>query len=266
MIGFSPTLKSERVLSQESADIINMQKARLYNQVSRDYCVPPSNSRGVTKEYLVKVKNGQVFRVGVQDMKSFEFSLTPAMQRKVATISNPLIVRKLNDFLRITRNITLGFSEFECPEQTWLLRIARIIDKTNLLEIFECAAVSEPPLTDNSSIVSKVHFGRQFASEYLFRSAEFKSNKKLWESLAEVSEVYRSTTNNSIAVEVLQEDLKLAKERLETSEKVLNDLLSKTAITYSCLENPTLRGEQIMAGGDTLTQKEREAVLNNYNL
>ena len=78
MIGFNQDLKQYKTEGDEALDTKNLQKNELYELVSADYMLPPSISKGITREYLLSVKSGEVFRVGNMDYKQFEFNLQKA--------------------------------------------------------------------------------------------------------------------------------------------------------------------------------------------
>ena len=65
MIGFSEDLKLFRKENLESVDTKNLQKHELYELVSSTYMLPPLNSKGLTRDYLLQAKHAEVFRVSV---------------------------------------------------------------------------------------------------------------------------------------------------------------------------------------------------------
>lgn len=266
MIGFPANLKLEETLSDEGADTKNLSKNALYDLVSSDYLLPMYCSKGVTREWLIKVYRGDVYRIGVLDHKKFDFTLTPDMQRRVPLLNNAYMVRKLNKFLELTRNKPLGFSEFEIPEQDWLFKVARYADPTNILEFFEIAARPEGPLTSDASELVRMHHGRVFASEYLLRKREIRSNRKLWDSLKGVSEVYRSNLAALVNIDVLEHEYNLAKEKQKATQAALHDQLSKTTITYCTLDDPDLRGDMFMQGGESMSESQKSEAQGIYNL
>ena len=176
------------------------------------------------------------------------------------------MVRKLNIYLKCTGQKELGFDEFESPDQTWLARVARYIDSTNLLEIFEAPAKQEPDLNPNSCRIARIYFGRLFTSEYLFRKKELKENRKLWESLKLASEAYRSWVASEMTIQVLKYDLSQAERRKGMLESDMNELLYKASITYSYLDNPEMKGDQVLSGGDSLSPAERETLSMNFKM
>ena len=57
--------------------------------------------------------------------KHFEFNLERCHFKKVGITSNALLVKKLNRLLELQGEKSLGFTELEVPDQTWLYKVAR---------------------------------------------------------------------------------------------------------------------------------------------
>ena len=73
--------------------------------------LPLCNSKGVTREYLLNIKDGSNFRVTHPDYKQFEFNLSKAHIKKISTINNALLVKKLNILLKERDQPPLGFKD-----------------------------------------------------------------------------------------------------------------------------------------------------------
>jgi hypothetical protein len=117
MIGFQKEFNAERCQSQENAETKNLEKKELYDMLVHKYYLPPYSSRGVTREYLLKVYNEKVYSVLLLELKHFEVELTPKMTRRVGIQNNGLLVKKLN-LLLISKNMNpLGFDEYDAPDQ-----------------------------------------------------------------------------------------------------------------------------------------------------
>lgn len=177
MIGLSQDFQLFRSQDTEGDETKNLQKNQLYDMVSKEWFLPPVYSKGLTREYLLQVKDGQLFRVSHLDMKQFEYNLTKDMQTKVGVVNNALLLRKLNTFMNMNGFLPLGFDEYNMPDEKWLHRIARFIDRTNIMEFFEKPAIPEPPLDHKSSDIARTHYGRIYASQWLFRLIESKKTR-----------------------------------------------------------------------------------------
>ena len=267
MIGFSQDLKQfKRRREDEPLETKNASKNELYDMVAEHYMLPPANSKGISREYLLKVRDNQIFRVTNQDFKQFDFTLTKNHLKKIGTMNNSLLVRKLNRLLSMKGEKELGYTEFDLPEQTWLYKVARYIDPTNLLEFFETPARPEPPLSQQSSLIAQVYYGRTYASEYLFRLEAAKRNKKLWEAFEVLAEKYRTVISMRVNVEVLEHELAEAKKKVATTEKDLHDMIGTMALMYTALENPEVTPEKAIRGNDELSPQAREQLNTNTNL
>lgn len=246
MIGFSLDLQDISKNRPEGADTQKLQKNEVYDLVAEEYFLPPSASRGVTREYLLKVRQGEVFGVSNTNMKNFEFKLTKGQLRKSLMISNPVLVRKLNLLLESRGQKPLGFDEFNVPEQNWLYKVARYIDRTNLLEFFEDSVEFEPAPGDKSSWIVKNAYGRKYASEWLFDEDRKKQNKKLWAALRVLSEGYRMLVGSKMHVTVLEHELAETRRKVLEQESALQDLLGKAAFAYAAIENPKITADAVI--------------------
>ena len=267
MIGFGDEFKlfkSEK--ENEAADTKNLGKNDLYEMVSLSYLLPPVSSRGITRDYLLKVKNGEVFRITHSDWKNFEFTLRKTDQKKIGIINNSLLVKKLNYMLEDRAEPDLGFSEFETPEQNWLYKVARYIDQTGELEFFETQPCQQAPLNENSPWIRKIFYGRIYAGQWLFRFESIKKNKKLYESFEELSEKHKNLNSCKINCNVLQHDLRETQKKIVTLEQEMNDLAGKIAFTYTSLENPKITPELVIGGGEGLTPEMRQCILQNTQM
>ena len=228
--------------------------------------LPPYSSKGVTRDYLLRVNRDQVFRVNANELKRFEVELSKESQKNIGTINNALLVRKLNILLVAKGRRELGFTEYEIPESNWLHKVARYIDQTNLLEIFERPARQEPPLTTESNVCSKIYYGRVNASNYLFRTPQVRQCKKLWENFKMISDIFRTLLSYRINLDVLQRELEETRAKTILYEGNLTEQITKCAFTYTALENPIIRPETILGGAEAFTGEMREMLNGNIQL
>jgi hypothetical protein len=117
MIGFDLEPMSERGHASEDPETRHLDKRELYNMVGHRYYLPPCTSKGVTREYLVKVHRNQLFRVATLELKHFEVELTGPMTKRVGIQNNALLMRKLNVLLLSKGQTQLGFDEFDAPDE-----------------------------------------------------------------------------------------------------------------------------------------------------
>lgn len=272
MIGFQQALQAEKTMQAEQPETINLDKKELFDLLAHKYFLPPYQSRGVTRDYLLGVYRGEYFRVGLVELKHFEVDLTAAMIKRVGVLNNALLVKKLNLLQESRGQPQLGFDIFEPPdqvgfrEQGWLYRVARFVDKSNLLEFFEEAVVEEPALTSTSSNISVLYQGRVRASSWLFRIEAARKNRKLWDALRLLSDTYRHYLSQQILLAVLSQEMQVAERRKSELAGQLDDLITKTALSYTTLENSRIRPEAIIGASQEVTPEIREAVHTNCRL
>ena len=161
MIGFENELLRKKPHADEGPETRELDKRELYESVNLRYFIPPFDSRGINREYLLAVFHGDCFRITHSEIRHFEVDLDNSQKKRLGGINNGLVVRKINMLQASRRDPELGLNEFQPPEQVdsshqpWLVRIARYIDRTNLAEIFEAPVNPEPPLTDKSSKIGR---------------------------------------------------------------------------------------------------------------
>ena len=272
MIGFENELLRKKAHSDEGPETRDLDKRELYENVYLRYFIPPFDSRGINREYLLAVFYGHVFRITHSEIRHFEVDLETKMVKRIGILNNGLLVRKLNKLLDVKGERPLGFKEEEPPEQVvyfeqeWLYRIARAIDRTNLMEFFEAPVTKEPSLTNQSHNISRVYFGRIKASQYFFRRPETRSNRKFWDGLRTISDTHRSYQSQVLAIEVLKNDLREAEKRAAEIGRNLDDLISKSAFTYTLMNNPTSAPDIILKGMDSSSSEIRKEVSMNCRM
>ncbi len=225
-------------------------KHEVYSIVSEKYFVPAWTSKGVTREYLLRVLRDENFRVEKKAVKKFECDLTDKQQKRNGNQSCAFIVKKINLLLSEDGKKALGFTEFDLPEQNWLYRIARFIDRENVLELFEDPVT---PLSDGFFTTKKrshqIFHGRVYAHDVFFRNQVVKTNKKFWDSLRQISATYKDVAATQMNLTILRHEAEEVQTRLAVLKASLEDQVNKAATTKVCLVNPDLRSEDILTGG-----------------
>ena len=261
MIGFDIDLRNDQRQSDEEADTRRLEKKDLYEMVVMEWYLPPYQSRGVTRDYLLKVHRNRVFRISHPEIKRFEVDLTPEHQKKVQGMGHSILIRKLNLLLQLTGRNPLGFDEYDMPDQTWLHRVARVIDPTSLTEFFQVAVRPEAPPTSHSMAISCIHHGRVEAAKWFMRHQIVKSNKRFWDALHTVSTQYRALLNKDLSIEALQRDLRDQQAERAIMGNTLDDLISKASLTYAAILNPALKPEAVIAGSGDVTAEMRAELI-----
>jgi len=272
MIGFEAEPLTERGHPNEDPETRHLDKRELYSMLSHKFYLPPINSRGITREYLLRVFHNNCYRVPMLTLKHFEVELTSAMTRRIGLNNNSLLVRKLNILLMMRGLPDLGFDAFDPPEEVvstdkaWLYRVARYIDQSNLLEFFEKPVVDEQPANSKSHVILQVHWGRIKAAKYFFRIEQARKDRKLWESFKAISQAYKSLLCQQLIVDKLKQDLEAATLKSADLSRSIEDQISKCAFTYTSLEDPRIRPELIINGSDNMTKEVRDQILLNCQL
>ena len=135
--------RSPQVHNQDEPEALkSLSKHSLYKMLSADYFLPPRDSRGVSRTYLVGVYTHKYFRVGNIELKKFMAELTPFELKKAVFIIKAETHYKVEQLLRETGKNELGFKSGLIPDDVWLYQMARYIDKYNTADIFEIAVCS----------------------------------------------------------------------------------------------------------------------------
>lgn len=247
MIGFEDEPASERGNQNEDPETRNLDKRELYLMVQHRFYLPPMNSKGCNREYILKVRKGQVFSVATIDLKRFEVELTDSMLKRIGQISNALLIKKLNVLLTSRNEKPLGFDDYDSPDEvssvqkTWLYRVARYIDKGNLLEFFEAPVRAEEYQAAIKTKIGRVYYGRLKASKFFFRHAEIKNDKTFWSNLREISKKYKVYLAQKLAADKVAAELEKAKAKAHTLEIEMEDLINRASLTYTKVEKPNFR-------------------------
>ena len=117
----------------------------------------------------------------------------------------------------------------------------------------------------NTNVISRIYFGRLKASKYFFRLPEAKKDKKLWDSLRSISSMYRGYLSQRMLSEKLQREIDEANRKTAELLRQLDDLISKSGVTYSCIENKTLNPNMILTN-ENLNKEVRDQILLNCRL
>lgn len=272
MIGFSEQPITDKGRPNEDPETRDLDKRKLYNLLAIRNFLPPLSTKGVTREYLIKVYKGEVYTVLIFDLKHFEVELSTSMLKRVGIPNNSLLVRKLNGLLASRDLPPLGFDDFEPPDEVrlhnknWLYRVARFVDVNNILQFFETPVVQGDPKDAGANIVHRTHYGRLKASKFFHRIPEARKDRKFWESLHTISMTYKNYLCQKLIIEKLNSDIEAAVTKRTELEKALDNLISQAACTYTTFEQPAIRAEHIIHGNQNVSQEIRDLVMMNCRL
>ena len=126
--------------------------------------------------------------------------------------------------------------------------------------------MKEKDVTPASSHVIRVHWGRLKAAKYFFQLEEARKDRKLWEAFKVISANYRAYLCLQLAREKAQQDLEAATRKTLDLGRTIEDLISKAACTYTCMQDHSVRPEMIIGGGEHITKELREQIMTNCQL
>lgn len=230
----------------EPPEIRNLSKHSLYNLLGEEYFLPPLDSKGVNRAYLVGVYTNRNYRVPLMDYKRFEAELTPAQMKKTALVNLAYILRKLNSLLREKGEHQLGFPDFIVPEESWLCKVARYVDRRNLMEFFSAQVQNFQHPTIESE---RIHLGRTFAFQFIFNGNNLLQNSKVFNAVKEISETYRRIISKRIDLEEITFARQQCIAKLAEEEGALKGHLVKGATTIISVANEQFNPEDIYVEG-----------------
>ena len=161
------------------------------------WLIPPQDSKGVNRRWLLAVHRGQAFRVETATILRFEVELPRRLQKKACFTNLYDLVLKLN-LLLVERGMQeLEFAEHVVPDETWLIRIFRYLDQTNILGVF---ADSIPNSLAPPSMSQRFLIAQQQAQQYLF-GGHLLDSQDVFDSVRSVAEIYKKLLNLNRDVE-----------------------------------------------------------------
>ena len=90
--------------------------------------------------------------------------------------------------------------------------------------------------------------------------------KKLWENFKAISDTFRTLLSLRINIDVLMRELEDTRTKILLYESNLSEQLTKSAFTYTALDNPNIRPELLIGGADAFTGEMRELLNSNIQL
>jgi hypothetical protein len=217
----------------EPAEVRGLKKKNLYQMLAARYFIPEENSKGVNRRYLVKVFTNSVFRVDLMVFKRFEVELTSSQQKKAPFLNSADVFVKVNHLLAEMGAPELGFEIGQFPEDAWLYKIARYIDRLNIAGIFlEALPGAEMQDLPSSRVVqAKRNCERFMLGDLMSVPLVYTSIKSLWDS-------HKKVVSRRREIEQQQMCLKLSQDKLEIDQTSMQAaLLRATMIVYSAGTN-----------------------------
>lgn len=210
----------------EPPEIREMTKKALHEQLSQRFFLPPNNSRGVTRPYLVGVYRNDFYRLDLFQMQHFLADLTKEHMRKAPYINSNDIKAKVEVLLRENNMPPLGFPNGVIPEESWLLQIARVLDQSNSTAIF-VKAVPQPEVQDTTTY--RIHQAKRNAEHFELRRTNFLADPKFFHEIEAVWNSHKRLTNKRREVLVLQAALHEATQKQDQEGNTLAGCLSEAS-------------------------------------
>ena len=116
MIGFEEEEERRNPRESEGPETKSLEKKALFDMLAVLYYLPPFGGRAVTRDYLLRVHRGTIFRVRNSELRHFEADLTPQLTKRNGDPNNGLLVKKINILLEARSLPTLGFTHFDAPD------------------------------------------------------------------------------------------------------------------------------------------------------
>jgi hypothetical protein len=253
MIGLNRPMQAH-ANPDEPPEVRNLTKSQLYVQLAEVYLLPPPDSRGVNRAYLVGVFTHRHYRLPLLEYKRFAVELTPLQLKKVKLVNLSYTLRKLNALLEEQHAPTLGFAEFTIPEEVWLTKIARFVDRKNVMEFFQA---SLQPIGQAQFMSERVHGSRTNAHQFVFADNNILENPRVHQSVVEISECYRRIISKRIDIEEMARELQVLRNKLRDEEATQKSALIKSATIIISVAEDNFNPDQLYIEGNENAVNQR---------
>ena len=242
----------------EGPETRDLSKEKVYDRLSEQFLMPPIHTKGVSRSWLIQVWNGGVFRLAIRDFKLFEADITPNHMKRNGFTNLLHLMLKMNQLLASRQQPTLGFHDFCVPDEKWLAKIARYIDRSNVLEFFQLPVEQITGLRPAMPIVEQIHYCRDFAHRQLLVRTGHMNRPGVYGAILSVSEWHRKTLAKQIEVDETRAKHQEAVREQEVASSNMRDQIIKAACAIYSLENPAFRSEALVNGGEGLNEVDRQ--------
>lgn len=213
----------------EPEAIRHLKKKALYKQLSEQWLLPDENSKGVNRAYLVAVYNARVFRASLLDYKRFEIELTPRQLKKTPFLNTADAYVKMERLLAELALPGLGFEIGAFPEDNWLYKIIRYVDRNNAtgvyLEPIRNARVPDEVYNSPSSTMMRA---KRNAERHLLEGIE--NVKPVHIALRSLWDCHKKEISRRREVEQLTRELEAATAKLTAERAAMNTALTKATM------------------------------------
>lgn len=237
----------------EPVEIRGLNKKELHEFMHETWHLPPHNARGVTRAYLVQVYTNQVFRVNDVELKRFLADLTKKMVKKVPLINSTDVKAKVEMILRELGLPPLGYPANIIPDETWLLNVARYVDRSNIAAIFKKDIPDSEPLDIPTT---RMKVAKVNCEHYLLRGDGLINHPEVFHSVQNIFLSHKRLNNKNSELQALQARLQLATRQLQEERVHLQNYLESAATTV--YRRGTGDTESVMQEGVGFSQKRAQ--------
>lgn len=220
--------RNPQVHNQNEPEVIKaLSKHSLYKMLSAKYFLPPRNSRGVSRTYLVGVYTHKYFRIEHIEMKRFMVELTPNLLKKTIHTTKAETHYKIEQLLRETGMKELGFKSGLIPDGVWLYQMARYIDQYNAADIFEYSLSN--PINPNANS-HKVLVAKKMAEKEEFMDRGIFKDKEIYSKIKELHDSHKRLVSRNLELDYLRKYAQMLMEKIETDKKIVETTLSNATL------------------------------------
>ena len=257
MIGLAKIFDGANARNQEASETKDLSKHKIYSRLNEQYLLPPEDSKGVCRSWLLQVWYGNVYRVGLRDFKTFEVGVTSTHMKRNGLTNLMHLMLRINGLLKGRGEKVLGFHEFTVPDEKWLCKIARYVDQSNVLEFFQLPVNPITHLSPDMPPSEQIHYCRMFAYDHLLVHPGHMKNQLVYNAVIQISEWHRKNMAKRIEAEECDLKLKQVTREQKNAEMSLKDHVLKAATALYCIEKPAFRPDKLINGGQDLEQEDR---------
>ena len=149
----------------------------------------------------------------------------------------------------------LGFSEFVVPEETWLTKIARYVDRKNLMEFF-CSA--HDPMGVPILLSERVHSAREAAYRFVFSGSNILEDPKAFQAVKEISDSYRRIISKKVDIDELEIMRIDMMDRLRIEEAHLKTSMMKASMTIMAIAKEDFNPNEIYLDDDSMRGNKQQ--------
>lgn len=211
----------------EPEAIKTLSKHSIYKMLSADYFLPPRDSSGVSRTYLVGIYTDKYFRIEYVELKKFIAGLTPLQLKKAVYTTKAETYCKIERLLLETSQKELGFKSGIIPDGIWLYQIARYIDQYNTAGIFE-VSLSNPNNPNADS--HKVMIAKKVAEKEEILDKGLLKDKQVYSSIRHLYESHKRLVSSNLEFDHLNKYGGALLKKIDTQKIELEAALSNATL------------------------------------